>query len=226
VVYASVGLSLRETSAATPLVWGNWTRNVGCHSSHVRQLNAKRAHLVSKFGTFIAVFTAASLKLSTASAIPSVTSHLITFILILSSLVYLHLPRHPFHWGLPTNILSTSLSSLGGALYRHTTRWFCFIQYATGLHISINQSVIILKHYMFRSWLTFLRLCYITECRIQWPRGLRNEPSSLARTLRSWVRIPLKARMYACVYCVCVVLCRLRPCDWLLPRQRSSIDCL
>jgi hypothetical protein len=38
--------------------------------------------------------------------------------------------------------------------------------------------------------------------RSQWPRGLRHELSSLARTLGSWVRIPLKARMS--VLCVCV----------------------
>ena len=36
---------------------------------------------------------------------------------------------------------------------------------------------------------------------------LKHEPSSLARTLESWVRIPLKARMSVCVYSVCVVLC-------------------
>jgi hypothetical protein len=41
----------------------------------------------------------------------------------------------------------------------------------------------------------------------RWPRGLRCELSSLARTLGSWVRIPLKAWMSLCVYCVCVVLC-------------------
>jgi hypothetical protein len=41
--------------------------------------------------------------------------------------------------------------------------------------------------------------------RSQWPRGLRHELSSLARTLGSCVRIPLKAWMY--VFCVCVFLC-------------------
>jgi hypothetical protein len=42
--------------------------------------------------------------------------------------------------------------------------------------------------------------------RSQWPRGLRHELSSLARMLRSWARIPLKAW---CVHLfrVCVVLC-------------------
>jgi hypothetical protein len=35
--------------------------------------------------------------------------------------------------------------------------------------------------------------------RLQWPRGLRHEMSSLARTLGEWVRIPLKARMSICV---------------------------
>jgi hypothetical protein len=41
------------------------------------------------------------------------------------------------------------------------------------------------------------------------PRGLRHEPSSLARTLGSWVRIPLKAMdvCYVRLCCVCVVLC-------------------
>jgi hypothetical protein len=37
--------------------------------------------------------------------------------------------------------------------------------------------------------------------------GLRHELSSLARTLCSWVRIPLKAWISVCVYSVCVVLC-------------------
>jgi hypothetical protein len=41
---------------------------------------------------------------------------------------------------------------------------------------------------------------------ITWPRGLRHELSSLARTLRSWVRIPFKAWMsllYAFILCLC-----------------------
>jgi hypothetical protein len=42
----------------------------------------------------------------------------------------------------------------------------------------------------------------------RWPRGLRHEMSSLARTLGSWVLIPLKAWMFVYVYSVCVVLCR------------------
>jgi hypothetical protein len=44
--------------------------------------------------------------------------------------------------------------------------------------------------------------------RSQWPRGLRHEPSSPARTLGSWVGIPLEAWMsYLRSLCVCVVLC-------------------
>jgi hypothetical protein len=44
-----------------------------------------------------------------------------------------------------------------------------------------------------------------------WPRGLRHELSSLARTLGSCIRVPLKAWMSVCVrlFCVCVVLSRL-----------------
>jgi hypothetical protein len=36
------------------------------------------------------------------------------------------------------------------------------------------------------------------DCRSEWPRGLRHELSSLARTLGSWVRIPPKVLMSVC----------------------------
>jgi hypothetical protein len=39
------------------------------------------------------------------------------------------------------------------------------------------------------------------------PRGLRHEPSSAARTLGSWARIPLKAWMSICVYSMFVLFC-------------------
>jgi hypothetical protein len=50
----------------------------------------------------------------------------------------------------------------------------------------------------------------ILNCRLQWPRGLRCELSSLARTLRSWVWIPLKAWMSVCAFilCLCCSGCR------------------
>jgi hypothetical protein len=44
-------------------------------------------------------------------------------------------------------------------------------------------------------------------CRSQRPRILRHDPYSLAGTLGSWVRIPLEAWMFVCVYSVCIVLC-------------------
>jgi hypothetical protein len=50
----------------------------------------------------------------------------------------------------------------------------------------------------------------------QLQRGLRLELSSPARTLRSWVRIPLEGWMSVCVCSVC----RQRPCDVLLSRPR------
>jgi hypothetical protein len=44
--------------------------------------------------------------------------------------------------------------------------------------------------------------------RSQWPRGLRHELSSLARTLRSWVRIPFKAWMsVSCEFILFLLLC-------------------
>jgi hypothetical protein len=41
----------------------------------------------------------------------------------------------------------------------------------------------------------------------QWPHGLRHEMSSLARILGLWVRIPLKAWMFFCVYSMFVFPC-------------------
>jgi hypothetical protein len=53
--------------------------------------------------------------------------------------------------------------------------------------------------------------------RSQSPRGLRHEPSSTARTLGSWIRIPLEAWMSLCVYSVfllsCVQVAALRRAD-------------
>jgi hypothetical protein len=43
-------------------------------------------------------------------------------------------------------------------------------------------------------------------CQSQWPRGLRHEPPSPARTLGSWVRIPLEVRMSVYNYSVIVLL--------------------
>jgi hypothetical protein len=58
---------------------------------------------------------------------------------------------------------------------------------------------------------------YITAYRIlsrsQYPRGLRYELSSLARTLGLWIRIPLRAWMFGVcmrLFYVCVVLCLAR----------------
>jgi hypothetical protein len=43
--------------------------------------------------------------------------------------------------------------------------------------------------------------------RSQWSHGLRHELSSAARTLGSWVRIPLEAWMSVCIYSVFVLFC-------------------
>jgi hypothetical protein len=51
--------------------------------------------------------------------------------------------------------------------------------------------------------------------RTEWPRGLRHELSSLARTMGSWVRTPGKAWMFVCVhlFCVCGQVAALRRAD-------------
>jgi hypothetical protein len=62
-------------------------------------------------------------------------------------------------------------------------------------------------------WRTETSWPYRDSSRSQWPRSLRHELSLPARTLGSWVRIPLKAWMS-----VCVVLCVGRGLErgWLL----------
>jgi hypothetical protein len=57
--------------------------------------------------------------------------------------------------------------------------------------------------------------------RSQWPRSVRHELSSLARMLGSWVRIPLKACLYAFILCLLswVKVAALRRAD---PRSNKS----
>jgi hypothetical protein len=59
----------------------------------------------------------------------------------------------------------------------------------------------------------------------QWPRGLRHVQSSTARTMESWVWIPLEACMCVHVFLCCAVLRRWWPCDGLIPRPRSPTKC-
>jgi hypothetical protein len=52
----------------------------------------------------------------------------------------------------------------------------------------------------------------VLKCQSQWPRGLRLELTSPARTLGSWVRSPLKAWMSVFVLS-CVSVAALRRAD-------------
>jgi hypothetical protein len=62
----------------------------------------------------------------------------------------------------------------------------------------------------------------------RWPRDLRHELFSLARTLGSWVRNLLKSWMSVCAFilCLCFSVCRRRPCDGLISRPRSPTVCV
>jgi hypothetical protein len=63
---------------------------------------------------------------------------------------------------------------------------------------------------LYRMQLGNVWLYIYLDSRSQWPRCLRHELPSLALTLGSWVRIPLKAWMFCvcmCSFCVCVILC-------------------
>jgi ABC-type xylose transport system permease subunit len=67
--------------------------------------------------------------------------------------------------------------------------------------------------------------CTFNHGRSQWPCGLRHELSSLARTLRSWVRIPLKA--WVSILCAFIMhlrysAFRYRPCEGLDPPFNES----
>jgi hypothetical protein len=55
-----------------------------------------------------------------------------------------------------------------------------------------------------------IKISFSQHCRSQWSRGLRPALSSIARTLGSWVRIPLKAWMFVCasILCLCCPVCR------------------
>ena len=61
----------------------------------------------------------------------------------------------------------------------------------------------------------------ITNCRSQWPRGLRRR-STAARLLRSWVRIPPEAWMSVLSVVCCQV--EVSATSWSLV-QRSPTDC-
>jgi hypothetical protein len=71
---------------------------------------------------------------------------------------------------------------------------------------------------MFRNKI-FVLMCHcqqivdliVTVSRSQWPRGLVHELSSPARTLGSWVRIPLMPWIFVYVYSV-LVLSRVGSC--------------
>jgi hypothetical protein len=60
--------------------------------------------------------------------------------------------------------------------------------------------------------------------RSQWPRSLRHELPSLARTLGSWVPIPLEVWMSVCVYSGFVLFCVL--IEALRRADHSPTDCV
>jgi hypothetical protein len=67
--------------------------------------------------------------------------------------------------------------------------------------------------------ITLFNVGNVLMWRSQWPRGLRRG-STAARLLRSWVRIPLGARMFVC--CECCVLLGRGLCDGLITRPEES----
>jgi hypothetical protein len=71
-----------------------------------------------------------------------------------------------------------------------------------------------------KAWTVFARS---NASRSQWPRGVRHELSSLARTLGSLVRIPLETWMSVCVYSVFVLSCvQVAALRWADPPSKVS----
>jgi hypothetical protein len=75
------------------------------------------------------------------------------------------------------------------------------------------------------AWTVFARS---DASRSRLPNGLMHELSSLARTLWSRVRIPLRAWMfsvYMCLFCVCVVVCLGRglATSWSLAQESYQL---
>jgi hypothetical protein len=78
-------------------------------------------------------------------------------------------------------------------------------------------------HQQVHVYLARIYLLYVKITPSQWPRGLRHELSSLARTLGSSVRIPLEPWIFVLVYSVfvlsCVYVAALR---WADPPSKES----
>jgi hypothetical protein len=81
---------------------------------------------------------------------------------------------------------------------------------SAGIHNSFRYVYIRLRSFALHiSYLYLLYLFILLEdyCRSQWPRCLRHELYSPARTLGSWVPIPLEAWMFLYIYSVFVLSC-------------------
>jgi hypothetical protein len=100
-----------------------------------------------------------------------------------------------------------------------------FISVPPEYHLSFGETGVVFAnlvkniyifHYFFLLRIFFIQfnlfLLFVRgACRRSWwARGLRHEPSSFARTLGSWVQIPLKACMsvYAVILCLYCLVCR------------------
>jgi hypothetical protein len=109
------------------------------------------------------------------------------------------------------------------AVLKHTRNKhniYCWSRAFTCREIQRN-SIVVLPTFADCEFLLKLTSSFLTS---RWPRGLWHEMSLLGHAIGSWVLIRYPSCLYAS-FCVCVFLSRQRPCNRLIPCQRSPINC-
>jgi hypothetical protein len=151
--------------------------------------------------------------LSSTRCIQSTFRHVsLRFILVLPSYICFGHPSNCFPSGFPAKILYAYRISPSLAKRVFHTPWFAHPNsICWRVQIMKTHYPVFFTAYCYYSFvgpnILIIPDTYINFGRSQWPRGLRHKPSSPARTLGSWVLIPLEAWKSVCVYSVCVVPC-------------------
>jgi hypothetical protein len=133
-------------------------------------------------------------------------------------------------WVIETNERETTTSVKLGAVdrcYHHNIQFATRLLYTYTVYTPYIANFIDLYLFIYITYVIlqpnprvlFYILTYYNGRSLQWPRGLRSR-SAVARLLRLWVRIPLRAWMSGC--CERCVLSGRGLCDELITRPEES----